>query len=355
MTSLRRGADDAGAAIGRTTIAIVRFTSLGDVVHALPMAAALRRHLPQARVVWLVEEREQILLRDNTVVDDVVLVPLRRWRSSLTRAAGWRESWAELRDLSARLHALEIDVAIDVQGWAHKTSPFTLLTRAPVRIGFDRSHARDIASPLATNRHVSPPPEARHIVDQNLCLLKPLGIDVAGAPEFPLPAFADGFQRADEWRRAHGMRADERPIVLLPSTRGEPKRWPARAFAELGRRLLLAHGDARLLVLGGPGEETLLEEVRRGMPPDRALAWAPGPIPDLVGILNGARLAIGNDTGPLHLAAARGVPSLGLFGPTQGVRNGPYGAHCGYLQSPTGRVTDLTVDAVFERAMRFPQ
>ena len=341
--------DSSEDASRRVHIAIVRFTSLGDVIHALPMAAAIRRHLPQARITWLVEEREQILLRDNAVVDEIVTVPLRRWRDSLASPARLRQSVGELRRLARHLREASIDVAIDVQGWAHKTSPFTLLTRAPVRIGFDRAHARDALSPLATNRHVTPPDSARHIVDQNLTLLGPLGIHATGPPVFPLPAFAQAEARAAAWREAHGLTPDRRIVALLPSTRGDAKRWPAASYRELGRRLL-ADDRVRLLILGGPGEEPILDAVAAGLPAERTLVWAPEPIPDLVALLRHPHLAIGNDTGPLHAAAASGVPSLGLFGPTQGARNGPYGPHCAFLQSPTGRMTDLTVDEVFAAA-----
>ena len=327
-------------------VAIVRLTSLGDVIHTLPVASAIRRHTPDTRILWLVEEREEIILRNNPVVDDVIVVPLRRWRSSLTSLDGWRTSTREIGNLSRRLRAAAIDVAIDVQGWAHKTSPLTLLTRAPVRIGFDRRHSRDGISPLATNRHVTPPPGARHVVDQNLCLLGPLGLTDTGPAEFPFPSFPDARERADAWRRAHGVTPDHRLVVLFPSTRGERKRWPAESFRALGRRLL-DDARVRLLVLGGPGEERLLDTVRHDLPADRVHVWAPAPIPDLAEAIRGAHLAIGNDTGPLHIAAAFGVPSLGLFGPTQGARNGPYGAHCRYLQSPTGRIQDVTVDEVF--------
>jgi lipopolysaccharide heptosyltransferase I len=329
-------------------VTIVRLTSLGDVIHTLPMAAAIRRHQPGARISWLVEEREQIVLQNNPVVDDVVVVPLRRWRSSLTTLSGWRASSREVRELSRRLRASAIDVAIDVQGWAHKTSPLTLLTRAPVRIGFDRAHSRDGISPLATNRHVTPPPDAAHIVDQNLCLLEPLGIGRTEPAEFPFPSFADSRERADAWRRSIGLSGRDRAVVLFPSTRGEPKRWPAESFRELGRRLL-DDRRVRLLVLGGPGEEALLDQVRHGLPPDRVHTWTPGPIPDLTEAIRGAQLAVGNDTGPLHIAAALDVPSFGLFGPTRGARNGPYGSHCGYVQSPTGRIVDITVDDVMRK------
>jgi ADP-heptose:LPS heptosyltransferase len=288
------------------------------------------------------------------VVDEIVLVPLRRWRASLTSAAGWRRSWAELRDVARRLRAGAIDVAIDVQGWAHKSSPLTLMTRAPVRIGFDRAHARDPISPLATNRHVTPPPQARHIVDQNLCLLEPLGITHAGPAEFPMPLFAEAHARADAWLRVQGITPAQRIVALLPSTRGEAKRWAAESFREIGRRLLVDE-RVRLLVLGGPGEERLLDEVARGLESGRVATWAPEPIPDLVAVIRQTHLAIGNDTGPLHVAAAHGVPALGLFGPTRGARNGPYGAHCAYRQSPTGRMADLSVDEVWEAVRSLSQ
>jgi heptosyltransferase-1 len=341
--------DSSEDASRRVHIAIVRFTSLGDVIHTLPMAAAIRRHLPQARITWLVEEREQILLRENPIVDEIVIVPLRRWREGLTSLTSARQSIAELSRVARHLREASIDVAIDVQGWAHKTSPFTLLTRAPMRIGFNRAYARDLLSPLATNRHVTPPASAGHIVDQNLSLLGPLGICVTEPPEFPLPVFADAAARAAAWRDAHGLTPDRRIVALLPSTRGEAKRWPAASYRELGRRLL-ADENVRLLILGGPGEQSILDAVRQGLPTDRTLVWAPEPIPDLVAMLRHPHLVIGNDTGPLHVAAASGIPSLGLFGPTQGARNGPYGPHCAFLQSPTGRLTDLGVDEVFAAA-----
>ena len=334
-------------------VAIVRLTSLGDVIHGLPVAAAIRHHLPGTRITWLVEEREQVLLRDSGVVDNVVVVPLRRWRQSLSSLYGWRRSVAELQSLSRHLKSGHIDVAIDMQGWVHKTSPLTLLTRAPIRIGFDRAHARDPFSPLATNRHVTPLPVAKHIVDQNLALLGPVGVRAPGPAEFPLPAYAEAEARAEAWRRARGVGAQHRLVVLLPSTRGNPKRWPADRYRELGGRLL-NDPSVLLLILGGPGEERLLETVREGLPAERAFVFAPEPIPDLVAMIRHTHLAIGNDTGPLHVAAASEVPAFGLFGPTRGERNGPYGSHCGYLQSPTARMDDLSVDEVWKRISSAP-
>ena len=329
-------------------IAIVRFTSLGDVVHTLPLAAALRRHEPSARIIWLVEEHEQILLTGNPIVDEVLLVPLRRWREQLTNPSGFGMIRRELGALRQRLRELAIDAAIDVQGWAHKTSPFVRMTRAPLRVGFDRRYARDPMSTWFTTVRVTPPPTAKHVVDLNLALLGPVGIAARGPAEFPLPAWPEAEARIGTWLRERAIRTS-RLVALLPSTRGPQKLWPAESFNELARRLL-KNGDATLLLLGGPGEEARLERVRGNLPPDRAITWAGGTVPELTAILRRTDLVIGNDTGPLHLAAAHDVPSLGLFGPTRGERNGPYGACGAFIQSRTGKMADISVDEVDAKA-----
>jgi heptosyltransferase-1 len=236
-----------------------------------------------------------------------------------------------------------------VQGWTHKTSPIVALTRAPMRIGFSRTHARRPWSTLFTTHHVTPPPAAAHVVDQNLALLEPLGI-TAVAARFVLPEWPEADQRVDEWIAAQGT-GTGRPIVLLPSTRGRRKLWPAPAYAALAKRLASTTG-CTLVLAGSPLERPLLDEIRVRSEVANALAYTPEPIPDLDRFLARAALVVGNDTGPLHLAAAAGVPTIGLFGPTRGARNGPYGALGSYIQSPSKRMEDIPVDTVFDAATR---
>jgi heptosyltransferase-1 len=336
-------------------IGIIRLTSLGDVIHTLPVAAAIRDGDPAATIVWFAEEREQVFLRGNPVVDEVITVPLRRWRRQLASPTGLRRTVRELRELLRGLRSDPMDVAIDVQGWPHKTSPIVRATRAPIRIGFDRKNARHPLATLFTTHRITPPPEAAHVVEKNLALLGPIGFGRVGTPRFPLPSFPDADERAAAWladaRFARGGGPAAQLVALFPSTRGHAKLWPASNYRELARQLL-ADSFVSILILGGPGEESRLHDVRSGLPESRAIVCAPGPIPELIGIIRHAQLAIGNDTGPLHVAAAAGVPSLGLFGPTRGARNGPYGAHCAYIQSPTGRMSDITVDEVTGHARR---
>jgi heptosyltransferase-1 len=334
-------------------VAIVRLTSLGDVIHTIPVAAAIKRHDPKTRVIWLAEERERVVLDDNAVVDEVIAVPLRRWRTMAHRPSGLRQANREFRELRKTLRDLKLDAALDVQGWPHKTSPLAWLSRAPLRIGFSRAFARHPLATLFTTVHVTPPPDARHIVDQNLALVGALGIDgLSSSVGFPLPRFAEADTWAAEWWKTHGLE-DRRVVALLPSTRGAAKLWPVASFRGIAQRFL-ADPATVVLSLGGPGEEQRLTEVITGLDPSRAIAVAPGPIPRLVGLLRRVDLAVGNDTGPIHIAAASDVPSLGLFGPTRGDRNGPYGPLCRYVQSPTRAMDDISVDAVWDAIRQMP-
>ena len=327
-------------------VGVVRLTSLGDVVHTLPVAAALRRYRPGDEIVWIVEEREQQLLLGNPCVDHVLVAPLRRWRR-LCASGRLRQALREIGVFRTTLRSFRLDAVLDVQGWGHKTSPIIALTHAPKRIGFSRTHARDVLSPFFTTVHVTPPPQATHVVDQNLALLTPLGIERPPA-KFVLPPWPDAAERVSAWMTAchlhpHGF------VALLPSTRGPKKLWPAAWYADLARSLTTATA-LPVVVAGGPGDAQVLTAVANLAP--GVLVYAPDAISDLALFLARARTVIGNDTGPLHLAAAANVPTLGLFGPTSGARNGPYGPAGHFIQSATTRMTDIPAADVMNTSLR---
>jgi heptosyltransferase-1 len=317
------------------------------VVHTLPLAHALKEGIPGSYIVWIVEEHERIMVADNPAVDEVVVGPSRRWRREALTPWGAVRVLREMGALRRRLRSLRIDVAIDVQGLP-KSSLFTLLTGAPRRVGFGWLSVRDPFAAFFTNRHVDPGPSVPHIVDQNLRLLSAFEVE-AGTTRFPLPPFAQAEDRTDRFLREHALSPSERLVVLLPGTRGLAKQWPPERYADLAVRLSGLEG-VRLALVGSPAEEDLLARVGAGLDARRPIRFT-GPIDELVSLLRRAALVLGNDTGPLHIAAALNRPTIGLFGPTRAERTGPYGPEGRSIQSPTRRMRDIGLETVVGAAL----
>jgi heptosyltransferase-1 len=323
-------------------IGIVKLSSLGDVAHALPLVTALRRAEPRARLTWVAEVSEAALVEGHPDLDAVLRVDTRGWRRLARRPAALGTAWRALGRARRDLRGLSLDVAIDAQGLV-KSGAITFATGAPVRIGFASARCRERASAVFTNRRVSPPP-ARHVVEQNLALLRPLGI--AAGPEFRLPPWPAAARRVDEWLAEHGLKPADAVVVLNPGAGRPEKLWPSASFRALAAGLA---GHAQVLVVWGPGERVRAEAVASGLGPEVRVAPATD-VPELARLLTRASLVVAGDTGPLHIAAAAGAPCLGLFGPTSAARNGPYGPRCRALQSPDGTMTALEPGAVLRVA-----
>lgn len=327
-------------------VAIVKLSSLGDVIHALPVAHALRRHFPEANLTWVAEAREATILAGHPDLNAVVSVDTRRWRRHLWTPAGAREVREELLQVFRRLSADRFDIALDLQGLI-KSGLLVACTGAPRRIGFALSHLREPLNALFTNCRVTPPPEATHVVEQYLAILAPLGI-ADRRPVFTIPVDRDAEQRMDSFLAEQGVKPRDRLVALNPGARRLEKRWPLTHWRRLADRLALEDG-VRPLVLWGPGEEPLAEAVSRGLSA-RPLHAPPTMLHDLAALLRRVALVVAGDTGPLHLAAALGTPCLGLYGPTSAERNGPYGPHCRVLRSPGGVMAAHQPDSVFSAA-----
>jgi len=328
-------------------IAIIKLSSLGDVIHALPVARALRRALPGAHLTWVVEAREYAILRDHPDLDAVVPVDTRLWRRLIWRPSGARQVLGKVGRLRERIRRASFDAAIDLQGLL-KSGLLTAYTGAPLRIGFSVGMCRERWNALFTNRHVTPPASARHVVEQYLALLAPLGIK-PGPAEFHVPVPAAAERRIEELLVKEGVKRGDRLVAINPGAGRANKRWAVARFSALAERLATEAG-ARLLLLWGPDEAFMARDIALALPGHSALLAPPTDLGELTALLKRCRLMIANDTGPLHLAAALGTPALGLFGPTSAERNGPYGRSCQGLQSPDGTMGGLEVSTVFETA-----
>ena len=331
-------------------IALVRLSSLGDVIHSLPVAHALRLRFPDARLTWLVERREAAILEGNPDLDHVVPVDTRLWRREFRRVGGPRAVFVKVRGLGRRLRAGQFDLALDLQGlW--KSGVITALSRAPVRVGFALGACREAANVLFTNRRV-PVDRGSHVVEQNLALLSAVGIarEEIGTPVFPITVDSAAERAIGRYLDLEGIEPGETLVVLNPGSGGEQKRWPGDAYARLGDGLSRTL-EARVAVSWGPGEEPLARAIAHGM---RAtpLVLPPTTIPELAALLRRAAVVVGGDTGPVHIAAALGVPTVGLYGPTRARRNGPYGPGSVVVESADGRMDAIGVAEVLATASR---
>ncbi len=321
-------------------VAIVKLSSLGDVVHALPVAAALRACFPRAHLTWVVEQREAALLRDNPALDEVAVADTRGWRRRHGMRAG-ADAVRAFRGLVRQLRDRGFTAALDLQGNL-KSGLLTAATGAPVRIGFAAGHCREPLNTLFTNRRVAPPPSARHIVEQQLALLRPLGVMEAQAT-FWLPRDEVAEASVDRFLRGRGLGAGVSIVTLNPGAGREVKRWPPARFAELARRLRDEAG-ATVCVLWGPAELDQARAIVNGAP--GALLAPPTDLPALLALLRRTGVMVAADTGPLHAAAALGVGCVGLFGPTDPARNGPYGSGHRVVRGGDGAMTSVSVESV---------
>lgn len=290
--------------MGEERFLVVRLGSLGDIVHTLPAVHALRETFPSAQIDWLVESKWRALLAGNSDVNDII--PLNR------------STWRGVATCVAELRRRKYDCAIDFQG-LYKSAVLARLSGAPRRIGFEREFLRERGAALFYTERVTP--AAPHVVDHNLAIAQRLGA-AKGKTYFPLSI-------SEEAARAVQIQLDAQKVkkyfVLSPGGGWMSKCWPAEQYGHLHRRLmsLPAFAGWRGVVNFGPGERKLAEAVRlvAGEPEPLLLATD---LPQLMALLQRAEFFVGGDSGPLHLAVALGTPVVGLYGPTDPARNGPY-------------------------------
>jgi heptosyltransferase I len=294
----------ANATMPEPRFLLFRMSALGDIVHALPAAAALRDTYPEARIDWAIEAKWERLLEGNPGLTDVISLDGR--------------STNGIVGAIRRLRAANYTCAIDFQG-LYKSALLALASGAPRRIGFQSSYARErLVASLYTDR-VNP--RGAHKVEHNLALVERAGARSTNA-RFPLAIRAEDEECVVRELSAHGL-ADF--FVLNPGGGWRSKCWPAERYGQLHRALAQLHGW-RGIVTFGPGEENLAREVilAAGKDPPVAIALGLGP---LLALLRRAKFVVSADTGPLHLAAALGAPVVGLYGPTDPARNGPFSMH----------------------------
>jgi heptosyltransferase I len=282
---------------------VVRLTALGDVLHTVPAVAALRAAYPKARIDWVIERKWAPVLEGSPALDEVI--PFER-----------RSAWGSVECVQ-RLRENRYTCAIDFQG-LYKSSMLAALSGAPQRIGFDRAWAREGSAAMWYTERVTP--LGRHVAELNYSLAEQAGASRPRAPEYPLRVPAGG--AASVRARLHDLGIAGEYIVVGPGGSWRAKCWPAERYGDFCREFE-KRNSMRVVLVHGPGERSVAEDVARTAGPARPAVIATT-IEELMGLLAHARCLVAVDSGPLHLAAALGTPVVGLYGPTDPARNGPF-------------------------------
>lgn len=295
-------------------ILIARMSAIGDTILTLPVLCALRERFPKAYLAWIVEAPSAPVVRDHQDLDELIVLP-RRWFKSPRRIVQLR------RDL----HARRFDATIDCQSIT-KTALACRLSGAPARIGAGDKNARELSGWM--NNHLVTM-RTPHLVDRTLELLEPLGVET---PEvrFRLPI---GVEASANMKRAcDQFGLDGAYAAINPGASWDSKLWPAERFAAVARHLGDRHGLPSIVVWAGERELQWARTIV-ARSDGRAVLAPQTSLVELAALLRGARLFVSADTGPLHMAAAVGATSVGLYGVTRPADCGPYGANHVALQA----------------------
>ncbi len=282
-------------------ILIVKLSSIGDVVHALPALSALRTKFPGSYIAWVVKKKAADIIIGHPYLDEVII-------------------YEGIRKTAKKLRSLKFDLAIDLQG-LFRSGLLTFLSRAKTRLGFSRANSREL-SYLFLNQRVTPGEEDRHVIDKNLSLLRPLRIEVR-EKEFIIPVFHENREYIANFLKKEGVTSSDILIALNSRASWPSKLWPEEKWAELADRLI-EELKAKIVLLWGSGEKDLVDRIVR-ITKNKPIISCKTNLKELAVLISKCKLLVGGETGPLHIACALNVPTVALIGPTDSVRNGPYG------------------------------
>lgn len=276
---------------------IIKPSSLGDVIHGLPFLYALKKRFPACEVHWVIAKGLHGLLEGHPLISRLWIIDKDNWK----KIHRMRETAGELGELFRKLRREKYDAVIDLQGLL-RSGVIAMATGSKVRIGF--KEAREGSGLFYTHKVAGG--KGVHAVDRNLMVASFLGCDISEV-KFPLSINDVELPFA-------------RYAVLVPGARWETKRWPPERFGELASLLPMES-----VVVGGKGDEDIASRVVANSKGKAVSLVGKTGLKELAGVIKGAAFVVSNDSGPMHIAAALGVPVFAIFGPTSPALTGPYG------------------------------
>jgi heptosyltransferase I len=318
---------------------VLRLSALGDIIHTIPAVAAIRKSRPDYAIGWVVEAAYRDLVEKIAPVDQVFPVRMRRWRKAPFSSRARTEIGTFRKEIRAFTSG---GTSIDFQGLV-KSAYLGVMSGSRERCGFDRRSIRERAALLFTNRRIEVD-RTRHVIEWNMELAASVGAR-------PIDPLSIDFRRFGLDRSGRlGELLQSHRIVLVPGAGAPRKMWSVAHYGELAEGIA-REVSARSLVVWGPGEESLAHAIGEA---SRAVTVAPPTdLRELAFLLAGADVVIGGDTGPVHLAAALRTPVVGLYGPTDPRRNGPWGQieRCVETFSDSRSMDEIEVPSVLHRVV----
>ncbi|HFQ81630.1 MAG TPA: lipopolysaccharide heptosyltransferase I [Desulfobacterales bacterium] len=342
-------------------ILIVKTSAIGDVTHSLPALNALRSQFPKAAISWLVEEEAADILTEHPDINRLLISPRKRWLRQLKAGnilPTTREIWRFIKEL----RAVKYDLLLDFQGLL-KSSILIALCRAGRKAGFGRGMEHSEGSYLFLNEKIAPVSMDVHAVERELHLLNAIGIKTAQTA-CELPIAPQTRKEADNILSRAGADHTKPLVILNPMTTWPTKHWPPEGFAALSR--LLTERGVQIAFTGSPTDrDEIAAIIHKSQVRALNLAGKTN-LRQLAAVFAKAAVVISTDTGPMHIAAAAGVPIVALFGPTAPWRTGPHGGQhtiirtappcspCFKKECPTGScMKDIKAETVYQAALLY--
>lgn len=333
---------------------IIRLSSIGDILHALPAVQNLRTAYPDARIDWLVEKKMRFMLSVVPRIDHIHVLDTLSLRKVPADLAAWRDAYHTIRGIRSTRY----DITLDFQGLL-KTALLSLLSGAGRRLGFSERLVRERPANWFYTQTLARPQQQPHVTVLNQMLAELAGA-VSRHEAVDLIVRPEDESLVQSRLLSEGL---EDFIVINPGGGWSTKKWAPARYGRLAGRIQ-ADLNIPVVVTTGPGEENLYREIALHCPAPSPRHFAV-PFLQLIPLIRRARLLVGGDTGPFHLACALQVPVVGIFGPTAPVRNGPWSAldesvvrmlpcsFCGGRKCPTqNECMDIADDEVFQAVAR---
>lgn len=291
-------------------ILIIKMSSLGDILHTLPFAAALRKRYPQAKISWLVHPQFAGFVPDPPVIDEVLYFDKVKFKQM--SLADKIKYFFSMRGL---LHSKHFDLVIDMQG-LFKSAVLAAISGCSNRIGYcEMREGSGLISKAVCGSH-----SKEHVIERYLDVVRYLGADVQEV-EFPMPDLTAESKSVQEKLAAQNVTGDY--VVFVPGARWQTKEWPVEYYARLAA-MITADGTAVVLA-GGPDDMAKGGRIKELCPAAADLTGQTS-LRELAALIKGCSVYISADTGPLHFAAALKKPLIAMYGPTKADRTGPYGS-----------------------------